>query len=354
MPIIDLQRRLVEVGRIRMGKKNARGHPERLDTWRLTSSDQDRLKACAELFGGEVVEWTGSQKGGEWELITERDSLEIIVLPGYALSQNWEHWSGGGCQRRCEGFGGRELIGEQPCVCEADGEKEDERTCDATSRLSVMLPQVPGLGHWRLESHGYYAAVELMATASILESATARGQMVPARLRIDQRRAIRDGKTSRYAVPVIDILTTLPELSNGGPAGYIPMAAGSRDVSLSEGLRTIEASETRAPSRKEVSLGPVTPPPDAPEPMVGQGDDVRQDEPRGAAAATADPPAAPKVITAAQLKRLWTLIRKSEVAEDRVKEILLEITGQESTKEITKDLYDAVYASIQAEPKEEK
>jgi hypothetical protein len=47
------------------------------------------------------------------------------------------------------------------------------------------------------------------------------------------------------------------------------------------------------------------------------------------------------------------MIRKSGVSEDRVKAIITEITGQESSKEIPKDLYEAVYATIQAEPKEE-
>jgi hypothetical protein len=58
-------------------------------------------------------------------------------------------------------------------------------------------------------------------------------------------------------------------------------------------------------------------------------------------------------VTQAQVKRLWTMIRKSGVSEDRVKAIITEITGQESSKEIPKDLYEAVYATIQAEPKEE-
>src|SRR5207248_231981 len=54
------------------------------------------------------------------------------------------------------------------------------KACKATTRLSVRLPDVPGIGCWRLETHGYYAAVELAATADIIERATAQGVMLPA------------------------------------------------------------------------------------------------------------------------------------------------------------------------------
>ena len=40
MPIIDLQRRLQEAGRIRLGDKSPKGAPRKLETFRLTSSDK--------------------------------------------------------------------------------------------------------------------------------------------------------------------------------------------------------------------------------------------------------------------------------------------------------------------------
>ena len=47
--------------------------------------------------------------------------------------------------------------------------------------------------------------VELAGAASLLETATLRGHLLPARLRIDQRSGERDGQTLRYAVPVLDV-----------------------------------------------------------------------------------------------------------------------------------------------------
>lgn len=303
-PIIDLQRRLVEVGRIRMGKKGDKGQPQKLDTWRLTSSDQARLAAAAELFGGIVTPWDGSPKGDEHELVTTTAELPILLLPGQALSQWHELWSGGGCQRRCDGE--REILSDAPCVCDAEG---GDRKCKPTTRLSVMLPDVPGLGCWRLESHGFYAAVELSATAAMLEQATARGQMLPARLRIDQRRQVKDGKTTRYAVPVIDIDVRFREAIAGiGGNGQqvldsapeykaLPATTG---VSVREGLAAAaRQSEPRATTAR--SAAPIGPPADvvqdAPVPVPDVPDAV---------------PAAGKALkaTAAQTKKLNVLVGK--------------------------------------------
>lgn len=194
-PIIDIQRRMVQVGRIRLGTKQG-NRPVRLDTWRLTSRDRKRLDAAAEIFGGNVQEWEGRQ--GEYELITEVADLPIMLLPGQTLTQWLELWSGGGCKRRCDGD--TETISDGPCLC--DPEKPD---CKPHTRLNVMLPDVPGLGMWRLDSTGWNAARELAGTAEFLEQATARGELLPARLRIDQRVEIRDGQTKRFPVPVLDV-----------------------------------------------------------------------------------------------------------------------------------------------------
>ena len=240
-PIIDLQKRLVEVGRIRMGKKSERGAPQKLETFRVTSRDQARVDEIAAVYGGTVQPW--ADRPGEFEVVTTTSELPILLLPGQALSQWYELWSAGGAQRRCDGD--RDVISDGPCVC--DTEKGD-RKCKPTTRLSVMLPEIPGLGVWRLESHGYYAAVELSATAGMLEQATARGQMFPARLRIDQRSQVKDGKTTRYAVPVIDIDVrfhdALAGMGNGQQPALeavpdykpLPAAGQTGGVSVQEGL----------------------------------------------------------------------------------------------------------------------
>jgi hypothetical protein len=299
-PIIDLQKRLVEVARLRIGKRGKNGAPQKIDTFRATSRDRARMEEFASNYGGTVEPW--EERPGEFEVISTTSELPILLLPGQALSQWYELWSAGGCQRRCDGV--TDVISDGPCVCDTE---RGERKCKPTTRLSVMLPEIPGLGVWRLESHGYYAAVELSATAGMLEQATARGQMFPARLRIDQRSQVKDGKTTRYAVPVIDIDVRLPEalgaapLSQTQPLAYKPIAELERGgVNVADGLDAVaRESAARIPNgRSAAPLGP------AADIEFGEPAPIPVDESPSIDAPTEDK------ATAAQKKKLDVLVGK--------------------------------------------
>ncbi len=244
MAILTLQRRLRELGRIRTGVKVARGNgksrPAKLETFRLTSASRDLLEAAAAIYGGEVRAWPD---GDGWELVTTVDALDIVIPPGDSMTQFYELWAGGGCQRRCDGV--TELLTMEPCVCPADQDERrtlaaEGRACKPTTRLNVILPLVPDMGVWRLESHGYYAAVELAGTADFLARATAEGRLIPARLRLDQRESKRPNQpVMRYAVPVIELPQTriaefmptlnaapeVPALASGQPLRALPAGA---------------------------------------------------------------------------------------------------------------------------------
>jgi hypothetical protein len=219
----DLQERFRELGRLRMGKleKPAQGkaRPVKLDTWRLTSPGRGRwlLEQAAKLYGGEVREWAEHPDDGEhYELITETDSLPIVIPPGQVLSQFYEQWSGGGCRKRCDGE--RQLLRDVACSCpmaidERMAMAQRGQACTPVTRLSVILPELKDLGVWRLESHGYNAAVELAGVVQLIQVATTRGMLIPARLRIDKRTVKRlkdDGRGGtrserrNFTVPVIE------------------------------------------------------------------------------------------------------------------------------------------------------
>ncbi len=258
MTIIGLQRRLVEVGRIRMGEKAEGGRPVRLETWKLTSRDQVRLKAAANAFGGEVREW--KDHPGQYELHTTVDALPILLMPGQAISQHYELWSGGGCKRRCDGQ--TEQLSDGACLCDPE-----QRECKPHTRLNVLLPDVAGVGAWRLDTSGYYAAVELTGTVELLEVATTRGVLLPARLRIDQRSVLRDGQTRRFPVPTLDIDVRPLEMhaiTQGAvtgevaeiPQGYTPVAALTSGVSVKEGLDAADA-QVEQKTRTARSAAPI-------------------------------------------------------------------------------------------------
>jgi len=225
--IIDLQRRIQEAGRIRIGRQvatsNGKSRPAKLDTFRLTSADRTRIEQAAALYGGTPAEWE-APAGRQWEVITTTDVLDVIVPPAdMAFSQWYEMWSAGGCQRRCDGA--RETISDGPCRCDPEA-----RDCDIHTRLSVMLSDLPGLGVWRIDTSGYYAAVEMSGAVQVVQAAAGRGTLLPARLRLEQRVVKRpgaDGKaeTRRFAVPVLDIDITPAQLL-AAPRGPVAEIGG--------------------------------------------------------------------------------------------------------------------------------
>jgi hypothetical protein len=241
MSIITLQRKIAESGRIRIGQQVDTGRgkrPEKLTTFRLTSPDRSRIEQAAQLFGGTVQPWQ-APAGNQWEVVTETDALNVIVPPSdMAFSQWFELWSAGGCARRCDGH--TETITDAPCVCDPDN-----RECSIHTRLSVFLADMRGLGFWRVDTSGYYAAVELQGAVEVLKMAAARGQMLPARLCLEQRMVKRVGQgTRRFAVPVLDIDVSPAQLL-GGQAGAQHDGGTRLDVVLEQPAPTAVQQSAR-------------------------------------------------------------------------------------------------------------
>lgn len=225
MSIIDLQRRLAEVGRIRIGQQvatnNGKTRPAKLATFRLTSADSTRIAQAAQLYGGNPAQWD-APAGPQWEVVTEADALHVIVPPSdMSFSQHYELWSAGGCQRRCDGR--HEAISQGACMCDPEA-----RECQIHTRLSVMLRDLPGLGVWRIDTSGYYAAVELQGAVEVIQVAAGRGQMLPARLRLEQRAVKRAGQTRRFAVPVLDVEVSPGQLMASDEPAALTAPAESR------------------------------------------------------------------------------------------------------------------------------
>lgn len=257
MAILDLQRRFHEVGRIRAGAKSERGAPTKLERWRLTSGNRAALEAAAEVYGGEVRPWEGAPTPGQWELFTEADSLDAVIPPSAEPYSLWyESWSGGGCDRRCDGV--RDILNDSPCACDPE-----KRICKPTLRVSVMLTRVPGLGVWRYESHGWNAAVELPTMLDLLALGAKTGAFVPAVLRLEQRVSRKKGEgTRRFCVPVIDIQETAGDFT--------------RTIASGEPVPPPPSTPAIEPPRRKAISAPAEPPPlpgeDEPEPEPAADD----------------------------------------------------------------------------------
>jgi len=209
--------RIPEHGRIRLGVKTERAM-KALDTFRFTSPDRQAICQLADLYGGVVGEWSPPRaKQTQWEVIS--GSAEIrIFLPPNSIDVHYEQWSGGGCQRRCDGEevevpmktpDGMDLD-TVPCICAATNKMD----CNPYTRLRVIIPDIKFGGIWRMESKGWNAANELPGMATVLEQLQTIG-IVEGKLTLEQRSKISGGQTRHFVVPRLSTDTSPTEILSG-------------------------------------------------------------------------------------------------------------------------------------------
>lgn len=225
-----LPRKLSELGRIRIGDResNPSGkgtHPHKLAEFRLTSPNGPLLHHAAALYGGEVRPWAGEGapiddygRPSQFELYTTVNSIDVLIPTMSALTLWYEQWTLAGCQRRCDGVTiqscpMKEALEGTPCTCPPDDvvradQAKTGKACARILRLNVLLPDLPGMGTWRLETKGFYATAELLGTLDLLRESGAEHHIIEAALRLEQRTVKRPGRgdgkgTLKFVVPVL-------------------------------------------------------------------------------------------------------------------------------------------------------
>lgn len=267
--ILTLQRQARELGRLRTGWSRPNSDPKKRPipvkskTWVLTSHAEHYAQAAAEAWGGKVERWQPQGNGApQFRVVTEAGSIDALLPPGDPLSQNNEMWNKGGCSRRCNGE--TELISRQPCLCMREFGEEwhllrqdqyrKDKVCAATSRLNVILPDMPDMGVWRAETHSFYAANEWAGSVDMVLSGTGGKGLVPVLLRIEPRTRVAGGTTKHFPVVVVEIrgitprqalsgpLTTALALDPSGTASRLALEAAPSDrpdyIALAEGALT--------------------------------------------------------------------------------------------------------------------
>lgn len=291
MPLLDRQRSGQQVGRIRTGVKVETGstdkngnpafRPKALGTFRLTTGSKPTAEVIAAKFGGEITRWNG-----EYEVITATDAISVMVPPrdGF-ISQWYELWSGGECRRKCDSQSEQKSNG--PCLCPHAADPSDQaevekaalrryelahmnppRACKEVTRISVNIPDLPGVGIFRLDTSSHYAAVEIGDAAELMQLARDRGVFLPAILRIDHRSRVVQGLTKKYPVVVLEVLATLRDivegkLEAGGLAAQLPPAPGESYKALTGGGTANAALPEPGPAEtrdEEEDAGPVAEP----------------------------------------------------------------------------------------------
>lgn len=206
---------------------NKKMRPKKLSRFRFTSNDVEALNVIAAKYGGEVTPWNDGPTDGLHEVTVTQAKIPVVLPPDpLGGSPIYEHWSGGGCLRRCDGIDCTLALADNakpdaepavvPCPCRA----ENRMICKPKTRLNVVLREVPFGGTWRLESTGWNAAEELPGMVEMVMRVQEIG-MVCGELSIEERKKVANGRTSRYVVPAL----SLPESIDALAAGEMRMGA---------------------------------------------------------------------------------------------------------------------------------
>lgn len=241
--IITIQRQARELGRLRTGYTDTTGskaRPVRSQTWIVTSHAEHYVQAAAEIWGGAPEKWQPLGNGAQqWRVVTTASCLDAILPPGDPLSQAYESWSRGGAQRRCDGM--TETLADQPCFCRAQwGDNFHElaprdAACKMTTRLNVMLPEMPDIGAWRVETHSFYSANEIAAAVDMLKGAIGDQALIPVRLRIEQRTRVAQGKTKQFPVVAVELRGSTAGQVLAGAAQTVPIGAAATPPAVEAG-----------------------------------------------------------------------------------------------------------------------
>lgn len=261
VPIADMHRRAPEGGRIRLGVKSGRAMKS-IDTFRFTSPHETAIRQIAEMYGGDAKPWSDDRARikNQYEVITPVNTIPVI-LPPDGMSVWYEKWTGGGCERRCDGVTvttirvqGDDIDEVQsPCICH----RKETRECQPYTRLNVILPGVDFYGTWRLESKGWNAAVELPGMYDLVQSLAANGQMVQAELSVHTRETMTGGKKRKFIVPSLAVRSTPNELAAGGGTLRPQLAAAPGSPSAHAGeLGSGSATRDEAITAEVVDVEP--------------------------------------------------------------------------------------------------
>lgn len=230
VPVHEIKHRIAEQGRIRMGIKvdagfdrdgKPKSRPKKLSRFRFTSSDVAALEVIAQKYGGEVTPWNDGPTDGLHEVTVTQAKIPVVLPPDpLSGSPIYEHWSGGGCLRRCDGLACTLPLADnagpnaEPAVVECPCRAENRMLCKPKTRLNVALREVPFGGTWRLESTGWNAAEELPGMVDMVLRVQEVG-LVCGELSIEERKRVANGRTSRFVVPALSLPESIDALAAG-------------------------------------------------------------------------------------------------------------------------------------------
>ncbi len=113
-------------------------------------------------------------------------------------------------------------------------ERKPTEVCKPTSRLNVFL-DLPDFGYWRVETHSFYAAMELAGTVDLIKGMIGYQYQVPVGLRIDQRVVVKEGKGTPFPVVVVEMRGQVGQMILAGVAPKVALPEQSERTAIEAG-----------------------------------------------------------------------------------------------------------------------
>jgi hypothetical protein len=211
MPIAGIsdKRRLPRLGKIRLGEKAV-----------SEKTKQEYPKAVDYFVVPDVVKAIYGEKPRALDIVIPHEDQEIY------FSQYYRRY-GSGSGLICKGNGVKAIyldketgeMQEVDCVpdeCEA----YEKKHCRATGFLQFLLPRVPGLGVWQIDTSSYHSIINLNSAFELVRAAAGRVAFIPLKLIVRPQEVAPDGK--KKVVYVMDIDTSDMSLKGVQALGAAP------------------------------------------------------------------------------------------------------------------------------------
>lgn len=164
------------VGRFRSGRLEGR-KPVALDEWRVTTGDPEVAEEVANSLGGEVTEWD-TESEDNLEVLTDSDTVKILVEAPWAISSDLKLWGANGTLiHHCDGvvYLSEEDKGQQ-CGCpellaDRKAHAKSGRGPKPDTRIVFRLAAAPNLGKFEMRSGSWDLVRVLHEYVNALEDA---------------------------------------------------------------------------------------------------------------------------------------------------------------------------------------
>ena len=230
--------------------------PGRLDTFRFTTGSRYIADAIAELYGGRSATWDTRPVRGHHHRV--RDQFVTVPPRDQVISQWYEMWTAGGLPSAAATRSASRSAAARACARTPKTPTNDDevanaaaqrarlaklnppQACKLVTRINVMIPDLPGLGVFRLDTHSFYAAVEIGDEAALMQPAREHGVFL--RGHAADRAAAAGRRRADQEVP---------GARAGGP-GHVPRPGVRRD----RGPQHRRPAAARRRARRRLTAGP--------------------------------------------------------------------------------------------------